>query len=461
MHMDFSLNLTQEQKLVMTQQMQLSIKLLQMSTYELKEYIEKEFSENPVLEAQYEIADEKKNDQHRLEYKEYIKYLESDNYGSQSYGEYDMDEVSPFTFISNPKTLKESLREQIIELPIESYLKSVCEYMIECLDSKGYLEMTLEEISKEINSDIKVVERGLILLQNLEPAGIGARNIKECLILQLNRRGENTEVLREIINNYLEELADNKYQIIAKKLKISAKEAQKCGDIIKQLEPKPSRGFYTGEDVKFIIPDAEIRNIQNEYFIIMNDGVLPKLSINPLYNEILTGDKDKEAVSYVKEKMGSAMFLIKSVDQRKNTLYRVLEKIVEKQRAYFEKGERFLIPMTLKDIAEEINVHESTVSRAIREKYILTSFGTIKIKDLFTTGMQVVKGEDGLGEDLAVINIKRAIEEFIKGEDKGKPLSDQVICDFLNNKGMNISRRTVAKYREELGIKSSSKRKRF
>ena len=305
------------------------------------------------------------------------------------------------------------------------------------------------------------VKRALILLHNLEPAGIGARDIKECLILQLKRLGKDNEMLEKIINNHLEDLADNKYQLIGKALKITAKEAQSFGDLIKTLEPKPSRGFYTGENMKFIIPDAEIKKIGNEFFIVMNDKVLPKLSINSMYNEILRDNDDKDAVKYIEEKIDKALFLVKSIDHRKTTLHKVLEKIVKKQRGYFEKGESALIPMTLKEIAEEIDMHESTVSRAIREKYILTSFGTIKIKDLFTNGIQTNGKNSNKIEDISVVNIKKIIEKMVNEEDKVKPLSDQIICEKLNKNGMNISRRTVAKYREEIGIKSSSKRKRF
>lgn len=464
MEMNFDLKLTQEQKLIMTQQMQLSIKLLQMSTSDLREYIEKEFLENPVLETQYETGDYNKKEQDRLQYKELIKYLEFDNYGSQSYGDYDEESISPFTFISNPKSLKECLLEQIIDLPIDEYLRSICSYMIESLDNRGYLDISDEEIEEELRCGKENIDRALILLHNLEPAGIGARDIKECLILQLKRLGKYNEILDSIINNHLEDLADNKYQVIGKAIGITAKEAQNFGDLIKTLEPKPSRGFYTGENMKFIIPDAEIRKIDGQFFIIMNDKVLPKLSVNSMYNEILKDNDDEDAVKYIEEKIGRALFLVKSIDNRKNTLYKVLEKILERQIKYFEKGKNFLVPMTLKEIAEDIKMHESTVSRAIREKYILTSFGTIRIKDLFTTGIQSNQYNTDRGykiEDISVINIKNSIEELIKKEDKAKPLSDQLICEKLNNTGMNISRRTVAKYREEMGIKSSSKRKRY
>lgn len=461
MLMDFNLNLTQEQKLIMTQQMQLSIKLLQMSTYDLREYIEKEFSENPVLEAQYEDTKEVSKEQDRLEYKELVKYLESDNYGSQSYGEYDEEGISLFTFISKPESLTDYLEGQILELPIDEYMRSVCSYMVECLDQKGYLDIKKEELMGELECSEETFNRALIVLHNLEPAGIGARDLKECLEIQLERKGEYDPIVKDIIYNHLDDLADNKYQVIAKDLGITPKKAQDYGDLIKTLEPKPSRGFYTGDEVGFIIPDAEIRKIDGEFLILMKDGVLPMLSVNPLYKDILKDStNDKDATEYVKEKIDKAMFLIKSIEQRKSTLHKVLQKILEKQKDYFEKGEKYLKPMTLKEIAEKLEMHESTISRAIRDKYILTSMGTIKIKDLFVNSISNKEKSDG-EEDVTVINIKKVLEEVMKEEDKSKPLSDQAISEILKEKGMAISRRTVAKYREELGIKSSSKRKRF
>lgn len=459
MKLDFNLNLTQEQKLIMTQQMQLSIKLLQMSTYDLREYIENEFVENPILEGDFDFVQEDKAYEDKIDYKEMIKYLEFDNYSSQSYGEYNKDEdVSPFNFISQKESLTEYLNNQLIESDEDEYKKAIVSYMIENIDNRGYLDMPLEDICKELNISLELGQEALEILQDLEPDGIGARNLKECLKIQLIKLGVLDDNLERIIDEYLDLIADNKFNIIAKNLKITPKEAQDLGDVIKKLEPKPSRGFYTGEEVKFIIPDAAIRKIDGQYFVIMNDGVIPRLSISSIYKDILNNKDDKKTENYVKEKLNNAMFLIKSIEQRKSTLLRILEKVVDKQMEYFDKGQKYLRPMTLKDMAEELGIHESTVSRAIKDKYILTSFGTVKIKDLFTTGLSQVQGN---GEDIAVVNIKKQIKEMIDNEDKKKPLSDQIICDELNKKNLNISRRTVAKYREEMEIKSSSKRKRI
>jgi len=459
MKLDFNLNLTQEQRLIMTQEMQLSIKLLQMSTYDLRDYIENEFLENPILEGNFDFVQEDKKYDDKIDYKEMIKYLEFDNYGSQSYGEYNKeDDVSPFNFISEKESLTEYLKEQLIESEEDEYKKAIVSYMIENIDSRGYLDMSLEDICKELNISIELGQDSLEILQDLDPDGIGARDLKECLKIQLIKKGLLDDNLEIIVDEYLDLIADNKFNVIAKKLKITPREAQDLGDIIKNLEPKPSRGFYTGDEVKFIIPDAAIRKIDGQYFVVMNDGVIPKLSISNIYKEVLNNKEDKNTENYVKEKLNSAMFLIKSIEKRKSTLLRILEKIVEKQEKYFDKGQKYLRPMTLKEMAEMLEIHESTVSRAIKDKYILTSFGTVKIKDLFATGLSVNKSDE---EEVAVVNIKNNIKDIIDREDKQKPLSDQAICDYLNEKKLNISRRTVAKYREELGIKSSSKRKRI
>ena len=239
-------------------------------------------------------------------------------------------------------------------------------------------------------------------------------------------------------------------------MKISPREAQRYGDIIKKLEPKPSRGFYTGEEVSYIIPDAEIKNIDGEFFIIMNEGVLPKLIINKTYRDVLKNGKDTEINSYVKEKINKAMFLIKAIDDRKNTLYKVLECLIDKQKEFFERGYSYIKPLTLREVSSELDVHDSTISRTIKDKYILTSYGTIKIKDLFPSGIT-----NNTLEDLSTVKIKNEIKKIIQEENKSKPLSDQSISLILKENNIKISRRTVAKYREELGIKSSSMRKRL
>lgn len=457
MTMDFNLSLNLEQKLVMTQQMQLSVKLLQMSTFDLQEYVEKELQENPVLDSDYEKENKDKSKDNEINYKELIKNRSFDSYKSSNYESNGEEKESPLNFIAKQKSLKEYLMIEISDCEIKNDVKAICNYIVENLDSKGYLDNTVMDLAKELNVSPERIEHALSVVQSLDPSGIGARDLKECLKIQLIKKNISSPKLFILIDEYLEELSENKYSVISKKMGIDIKKAQAYGDLIKTLEPKPSRGFYTGEEIKYITPDAYIKKNGDEYIIIMNEDVIPRLTINNIYKQIITNENDKDAVEYVKDKINSAMFLIKSIEHRKSTIYRVIEKVVQNQKAYFDKGRDYLKPMILKDIADEINMHESTVSRAIKDKYIYTNNGTIRIKDLFTTGLASFDDK----EDVSVNIIKKEIKDLINLEDTFKPLSDQAICNILNDMGRNICRRTVAKYREELNLKSSTKRRRF
>ncbi|SFC94602.1 RNA polymerase factor sigma-54 [Clostridium uliginosum] len=459
MNLDYGMKMTQDQKLVLTYNMQQSIKLLQMSMHDLREYIDNEYSENPILEIhESEKMPDNTNSQDKYDYKKLIKELESNNYKNETDNNYvnKENDVSPWNYIEKTKSLNEYLQEQLIEINMDPYTVAISKYIIESLDHKGYLEISTNEISNELNISEEKVQQALDVVQDLEPYGIGARNIKECLMIQASKLNILDDTMEKIIFNHLEDIADNKYKIVGETINISPREAQKYGDLIKKLEPKPSRGFYTGEEVSYIIPDAEIKKVENEYFILMNESVLPRLMINKAYKEVLKKDADTQTTTYVKEKIDKAMFLIKSIEQRKNTLYNVLKCLLDKQRDFFEKGYEYIKPLTLKEVAEIIGMHESTVSRAIKDKYVLTSYGTIKIKKLFSSSVSLNNEED-----MTTDKIKCEIKKIIEQEDKEKPLSDQIISSMLCEHNINISRRTVAKYREELGIKSSSKRKRI
>ena len=404
MRMDYSYNLTQEQKLILTHEMQLSIKVLQMSANELREYINDEFAENPILEMQENIsnsADSKNKELDKYDYKEMIKYLEFDNYGAQSYGSYDDEEISPFNFISEKKSLKEYLYEQINEIEENDLIISIAGYIIESLDHRGYLEISVEEIAKEINIDKALVEEALEVVQDLEPYGIGARNLKECLKIQLINLGLIDDILEKIVDDNLEDIANSRYGNIAKSLNISPREAQRYGDIIRKLEPKPSRGFFTGEDVKFIIPDAEIRNIQGEFYIIMNDGILPKLSVNNAYKEVLNTNADENTTEYVKEKLNKAISIVKSIEQRRSTLYKVLEKIVEKQKYFLLKNDYDISDLKIKmensSIERNHGVYEArivvNVSYKIKKKILGIDVKSESMEKNFFTNMKYENGK--------------------------------------------------------------------
>lgn len=456
MKLDLNVKMTQEQRLVMTQNMQQSIKLLQMSLHDLREYIGNEYSENPILEVNEESNsyENEMNEPQEIDHKKIIEEFYEDYRDNTEKIYSKEEETSPLNFIEKSVSLKEFLYEQLGEINEDPYIINIAKYIIESLDLRGYLEIGIDEIAQELNISQEDAEEALELVQELEPFGIGARNIKECLLIQSKKLNILDDIMKKMINEHLENIAANKYDLLGKVLNISPREAQRYGDVIKKLEPKPSRGFYTGDEVNYIIPDAEIKNIDGEFFIIMNEGVLPKLTISKTYKEILENNQDIETSTYVKDKINQAMFLIKSIEQRKNTLYKVLECLLIKQKEFFLKGREFIKPLTLKEVAEHIKMHESTVSRAVKEKYVLTSFGTIKIKSLFASGV------NNSNQDMATLQIKNIIKKVIDEENKNKPLSDQIISEMLAKEKIEISRRTVAKYREELGIKSSSMRKR-
>jgi RNA polymerase sigma-54 factor len=265
------------------------------------------------------------------------------------------------------------------------------------------------------------------------------------------------ELIETVVRRYLSEIGENKFNIIARELSISPKEAQSIGDIIKGLEPKPGRGFADNGDIKYIMPDVVIEKVSGHYMVIVNERSSPRLTINSYYRDILkNGSKDEETKDYIKKKLDSAAWLIKSIEQRRTTIYNVVNAIVSLQEDFLDKGIDYLKPLTLKEVAEDIGVHESTVSRAISGKYVQTPRGLFPLKFFFTRGLDAAYGDNVSSE-----SIKKSIRDIVNSEDAAKPLSDQKITDILNREGISISRRTVAKYREEMGILPTSKRKRY
>lgn len=461
--------LEQQQKLIMTTDMQLLLRYLQMPITELQEYISNELQENVVLEADnidYTTDNGNKGDESAYDVEDknlllYKEILKESQYGKTSYEyetkDYKSEEVSPFNYILEKKSLKDYLKVQLLECGESNSVLSICDYIIESLNHRGYLESSIQDISDETGVDIEFVKYCLNVVQNFQPSGIGARSLNECLKIQLEGIGILDENLDIIIDEYLELIATNKLKEIARKLKLNINVVQKYCRIIKSLEPNPSSGFYTGEDTKYILPEAYIRKIGDEYFILFNDSVLPRLSINNTYKDIIKTEENIEASVYLKEKLNNAVLLIKGIEQRKNTIYNILKCIIDIQKDSFNEGLDNLKPMTLKDIASSLNIHESTVSRAIKDKYIYTPFGTVKIKDFFSTGITSHEDDD----KISTVKIKNEIKRMIQEEDKKKPLTDLLISERLSAMGMKISRRTVVKYREEMDIKPSNMRKEF
>ena len=340
---------------------------------------------------------------------------------------------------------------------LEAHVVKICEYIIENIDDNGYLQMKNNEAMLLFDKTNDEIEQLIRLIQTFDPPGVAARDIKECLLIQLYQQGYEESLEETLVKEFLSELGEKKFAVIAKKLGETAERVQNAYDYIKTLEPKPGRSFSSLRDVRYVIPDVFVEKVGNEYVVVVNESASPRLQINSFYKNMLNQfSKDSLTNDYLSKNLQSALRIIKSIEQRRNTIYRVCKAIVEYQFDFFEKGLLYLRPLNLKDIADDIEVHESTVSRAVNGKYIQCPNGLFEIKYFFQSG---VKGASG--EGVSSESVKSVMKDMIEKEDAKKPLSDQYIADVLNKTGINISRRTVAKYRDELNIPPSSKRKRF
>lgn len=459
MRLGFDITLEQAQKLIMTPELRQAIQLLQFTSQELWQYIEKQMETNPLLEIenkqetdeQFEEFENKIND---VDWKEFAEQYDDISYKSSI--SKDNKENSYENFLTLSTSLKEHLLFQLHLSIYGKKQKEVGEFIIESIDKNGYLCYSALEISEQLGVDSKLVENVIKTIQTFDPPGVCARDLKECLLIQLKSRGIENPDIKEVICNHLEEVAQNRIAKISKELNISLKSVQWICDVIKTLEPKPGRGFANESDsIKYIIPDVYLYYIDGEYVISVNDSSTPRLVINNYYKQLLSRTKDENTTSFLTERLNSAMWLIKSIEQRRMTIYKVVESILKFQKEFFDRGKKSLKPLTLKDIADDIGVHESTVSRATSGKYIQTPRGLFELKYFFSSG---IPSENG---GISSTSIKSIIKEIIEEENPKRPLSDQQIVKILKIKNIIISRRTVAKYRDELGIPSSAGRRRF
>lgn len=457
MKLGYNLTLEQSQKLIMTPELRQAIQLLQYNSLELNEYLSKELEENPMLEAaessneDIEIVaiDTKEPD---IDWKEYIEKYDDISYKQQV--DKNVKEVNLESFISYDPTLKDHLLSQLSLISIGAREHKIGIYIIHNIDDNGYLIASIEEISQYTKTSIDEVKTMLGIIQTFEPTGVGARNLKECLLLQVKEHGG--PIVRNLIENHLEDIANNRMLKIAKENDIELENMQHICDYIKTLEPKPGRIFKGNSDeVRYIVPDATIQLVDGEYIILVNDYTGPRLNINNFYKNMLKDGGDSKATEFLQEKFNAAVWIIKSIEQRRQTIYKVVESILKFQLEFFKEGEKSLVPLTLKEVAEDIDMHESTISRATNGKYVQTPRGLFELKYFFMSGLSSFEG------DKSSTSVKSSIKSLIDYEDNKKPLSDQQISNMLGEKGTKISRRTVAKYREELNIPASSLRKRF
>ncbi len=488
MAFDLKLSLKLGQSLLMTPQLQQAIKLLQLSRLELEAFVSEQLSENPTLEeGQYESDEERREvekNEERTEadaqtdrMKEATEIVDkvSDNAPAEMDWEsfsqaqeqapptpsavrrQNEDEASNYeNFVSKTKTLAEHLTAQVGEIDFDEEERKIAQALIGNIDEQGYLRTSVAEIAESESFDAEKVDDVLDCIQRLDPPGIAARDLKECLQNQLRNAQLRNGIVEKIVENHLTELETRNFNAIAKAMKLPIEKIIENVQIISELEPVPGRQF-SSEATQYIVPDVYVFKLGNEWTVGMNEDGLPRLRVSKVYRDMVTtkaaAGQDKD---YIQDKLKSALWLIKSIQQRQRTIFRVMECIVKRQKDFFDLGVEHLKPMILKDIAEDISMHESTISRVTNNKYVHTPRGIFELKYFFNSSVQTATGENMASE-----SVKHMIDEIVKGEDQKRPMSDQRIVEILEERGIQLARRTVAKYREQLGILPSSKRKKY
>ncbi len=470
----------------MTPQLQQAIKLLQLSRVELEEMVLKELQENPALEEGPTEEAESSAEQPRtetpvsagsdpaelvlnrelsavdkigtLDWQEYLDTHSNSIHGSLTAEATSEDGDSPPSWensLTKKTTLEDHLIWQLRLSKISERESTIGLHVIQNLDENGYLVLGREDICNATESSPEEIEAVLKRIQFFDPVGVAARDLRECLLIQLENLHLSDSLAAKIVANYLNFLESKRYEKLAKDLLVSIDEIAEAAHLIATLEPKPSRGFEQDE-VRTVLPDVFVEKIGDEYVIFLNDDGVPRLRVNSLYRRLAgqEGAAEEQARQYLQEKVRAAHWLIKSIQQRQQTLFRVTQSIFKFQLEFLDHGVSHLKPMVLRDVAEDIDMHESTVSRATANKYVHTPQGLFELKFFFQSGLR-----GGNGEDVASESVKEKIRGIIAAEDPRKPYSDQHIAATLSGDSIEIARRTVAKYREAMGILPSSKRR--
>ena len=470
------------QQLVMTPQLRQAIKILQVSRTELETLIDEELIQNPVLEegvveakeaAQDPSTDgvvadavtevptatpetETPRDLGEIDWKDYWENHENEFHSLRAAeAETDDDDRRPSfeNVLSRTPELAEHLRWQLHLSDLSPRQQEIGEIIIGNLDVEGYLESSVEEIANLASATVDEVAVVLRKLQEFDPPGVCARDLRECLLIQLAQLGAGDSLAARIVRDHLATLESRRFEKLGRDLNVPVEAVVEASKAIAALEPKPGRNYGDGE-IRYVIPDVFVTKIGEEYVITLNDDGLPRLRLSWSYRRMLEGNPGADVKNYLAEKKRAAEWLIKSIQQRQRTMYLVTQSIVKFQRDFFERGVSGLRPLVLRDVAGDIGMHESTVSRATSNKYVHTPQGTFELKFFFTSSLR-----GGAGEDVSAESVKQRIRELIGKEDARHPLSDQSIAETLGREGVDIARRTVAKYREMMGILPSSRRK--
>lgn len=419
--------------LVMTTELRQAIELLQLSTYELAQFIQQQELENP-----------------------FIELVEKERDFDYSKGNYERNRSAsaenPLDYIaSNERGMCEKLVEQIQWLPICKTERGILEYLVFSLDENGYLSFSADVITKQLGVEIETIEKAIDKLQSFEPLGVGARNLKECLLIQARKMYPEDLKLIVIIQNHLEDLANKKWHAIANQLELTIEEVNEKFEVIQTLNPRPC-GLLANDRIEYVTPDIVVEIEETDFVVYLNDHYIPDIR----FNKLPASNLNKEVITYTQDRYRNFQWLQNSIEQRRQTILKIMHVILKRQERFFREGFSALQPLTLKEVAEEIDMHESTVSRATANKMLQTPRGTFDLRLLFST-----KLVSHSGTNLSQTKVKMLLERFIEKENKLKPLSDQKLADQFKVEGIKVSRRTIAKYRDELNIPSSSRRKEF
>lgn len=443
------------QKLSLTLSMRQAIDILRMGHLELSDYLQHQALENPVLELGEPDYDERvalNIIQQQIDWLAEYPEENDDDYSASL-------EKQPWQWniaAGNNFTLEEHLLAQLNLLTMDEPTYQIARYIIQSLDEKGYLKTDLKFMAEVFAVSVQKVDSALKVVQSLEPCGVGARSLPECLKLQLRKAGYEDKMLFAIVDKHLHELGKNRLKAVANELGVSVEKVKEMYSIIRSLNPYPGWAFGPGNRVQYIKPDVLVIKYQNRLEVELNDSCLPTITINDLYRKILKDSADQESKEYISRKINQASWLIRSVLQRNNTLLEICRQIATLQKDFFMYGPGHLRPLTQREIASLINLHESTVSRGINDKYLQCSWGIYPLKYFFTSGFDPTSQNEMTAE-----KIKTLIQQLILAENKKRPYSDEKITQLLKEKGFTVARRTVSKYREQMAIPSASGRKEF
>jgi RNA polymerase sigma-54 factor len=456
-------------RLILTPSLQQAIKLLPLTTLELAEVLDQEVMENPLLEevpvqetlsaeelAQQEAKEEAERPDDPLKDIDIEKFFEEYFDDARRGRPSEVPEAPPIenTLTESPD-LYDHLLWQLHMMVSDELTMEIGDAIIQNLDEDGMLRVSLEDVANLGPYPMEEVERSLAVVQSLDPAGVAARTLTECLRIQLRLLGLEDSPADVMVRDHLKQLQSHQYAEISRQMTLTSEEVAHHLEIIRGLDPRPGNR-YSPERSAYILPDVFVVKEGDEYKIVLNDDGLPKLRISPTYRRMLDEKKAgaEETRAYVKDKLRSALWLLKSVDQRQRTIHKVSESIVRYQRAFLDHGISHLRPLVLRDVASDIGMHESTVSRVVANKYMHTPRGVFELRFFFHSGIT-----SSMGEAVSSVTIKQRIRKMIEEEDASRPLSDSRIADILGKEGLPLARRTVAKYREELRIPPSNLRK--